>query len=72
MECFNGKLRDREKVTKNFKKPESQLIRGLQIYHNYFKGHEGLSGKTPADAAGIKIKGENRWVTVIQNMKLLN
>ena len=67
MERFNGELRDGEKVTRNFKKPESQLIRGLQLYHNYFREHEGLEGKTPADIAGIKIEGRNKWITVIQN-----
>jgi hypothetical protein len=24
-------------------------------------------GKTPAEVAGIKIQGENKWITVIQN-----
>lgn len=28
-----------------------------------------LSGKTPAEAAGIEIEGENPWLTVIQNGK---
>jgi len=26
-------------------------------------------GKTPAEAAGIEIKGENKWLTIIQNAK---
>jgi putative transposase len=29
--------------------------------------HEGLNGATPADACGIKIEGENKWITLIQN-----
>jgi hypothetical protein len=29
--------------------------------------HEGLNGKTPAEICGIKIKGKNKWVTLIQN-----
>lgn len=29
--------------------------------------HMGLDGKTPADLAGIKIEGENKWLTLIQN-----
>jgi hypothetical protein len=39
----------------------------LQIYHNYFRPHAGLNGQTPAEAAGIKIEGTNKWITVIQN-----
>jgi hypothetical protein len=27
----------------------------------------GLEGKTPAEKAGIQVKGENKWVTLIQN-----
>jgi hypothetical protein len=27
----------------------------------------GLGGKTPAEAAGIQVKGEDKWLTIIQN-----
>jgi hypothetical protein len=26
-----------------------------------------LDGQTPADKAGIKVEGENKWLTIIQN-----
>lgn len=26
-----------------------------------------LDGDTPADRAGIKIQGDNKWITLIQN-----
>lgn len=26
-----------------------------------------LDGQTPADRAGIEIKGENKWKTIIEN-----
>lgn len=26
-----------------------------------------LDGKTPAEAAGITVEGENKWLTIIQN-----
>jgi hypothetical protein len=26
-----------------------------------------LEGMTPADLAGIKVQGDNRWLTLIQN-----
>jgi putative transposase len=29
--------------------------------------HEGLNGKTPAEKCGIKITGDNKWITLIQN-----
>jgi len=45
------------------------LLKGYQIYHNYIREHEGLNGKTPAEKCGIKIEGNDRWMTIIQNAK---
>jgi len=67
MERLNGEIRDREKVMRGLKKTDTPIISGYQIYHNYMRPHEALNGKTPADACGIKIEGENKWITVIQN-----
>jgi hypothetical protein len=30
----------------------------------------GLEGKTPAEACGVKIEGDNKWLTLIQNSSL--
>lgn len=67
MERFNGEIRDREKVMRGLKKPETPIISGYQIYHNYVRPHEALKGKTPADVCGIEVQGENKWLTLIQN-----
>jgi len=67
MERLNGEIRDREKVMRGLKKSNTPILTGYQIYHNYIRPHEGLEGKTPAEAAGIKIEGENKWITLIQN-----
>jgi hypothetical protein len=45
----------------------SPLIDGYQMYHNYLRPHQGLDGKTPAEKCGIKIEGDNKWITLIQN-----
>jgi putative transposase len=29
--------------------------------------YEALDGKIPADACGIVVEGENKWMTLIQN-----
>ena len=29
--------------------------------------HEALDGETPAERYGIKIKGQNKWLMLIQN-----
>ncbi len=34
---------------------------------NYFRPHMSLEGKTPAELCGIKVKGNNKWITLIQN-----
>jgi putative transposase len=67
MERMNGEIRDREKVVRGVKRDDSPLIKGLQIYHNYVRPHEGLKNRTPAEAAGIKVEGQDKWLTLIQN-----
>ena len=67
MERMNGEVRDREKVMRGLKKTDTPILKGYQLFHNYIRSHEGLDGKTPAEACGIKIEGENKWITLIQN-----
>ena len=67
MERMNGEIRDREKVMRGLKNTDSPILRGYQVFHNFIRPHMGLDGKTPAEAAGIEVKGENRWLTIIQN-----
>jgi len=70
MERLNGEIRDREKVMRGLKKPDTPIISGYQIYHNYVRPHEALNGKTPAELCGIVVKGENKWITIIQNARI--
>jgi putative transposase len=70
MERFNGEVRDREKVMRGLKKANTPILAGYQIYHNYMRPHEGLEGKTPAEVCGIRIKGQNKWKTLIQNASI--
>jgi hypothetical protein len=72
MERFNGEIRDREKTMRGIKKNDTPILTGYQIFHNYIREHEGLEGKTPAEACGITVQGKNKWTTLIQNAKLLN
>jgi hypothetical protein len=67
MERLNGEIRDREKIVRGVKKPDSPLLQGYQIYHNYIRPHMALNGETPADKAGIEIRGKDKWLTLIQN-----
>lgn len=67
MERLNGEIRDREKTMRGLKTKDTPILKGYQIYHNYIRPHEGLKGKTPAEACGVEVTGENKWMTLIQN-----
>jgi len=67
MERINGEIRDREKVMRGLKKKDTPILQGMQVYHNFIKPHAGLNGKTPAEACGIVVGGDNKWITLIQH-----
>jgi putative transposase len=54
---------------RSLKTEESPILNGMQIHHNFVRSHMGLEGRTPSEAAGIKVEGENKWITIIQNAK---
>lgn len=70
MERLNGEIRDREKVMRSLKTEHSRILTGYQLFHNCMRPHMAPSGQTPADRAGIIIKGKDKWMTLIQNAKL--
>jgi hypothetical protein len=43
------------------------ISRKFRVFHNFIRPHMGLEGKTPAEAAGIKVEGDNKWLTLMQN-----
>jgi hypothetical protein len=51
---------------------DTAILKGYQLFHNYIRPHEALDGKTPAEACGIKVEGENKWKTLIQNASKKN
>jgi hypothetical protein len=64
---MNGEIRDRERGMSSLERADTPILKGMQIYHNYVRPHMALNGKTPSEAAGIKVEGENKWLTLIQN-----
>jgi len=68
MESFNGNtVRSREKVMRSLKREDTPILTGMRIFHNHLRPHMALDGRTPAEAAGIDIKGKDKWLTIIQN-----
>lgn len=61
IERFHGTLKDRTKVIRAFRDLETliQFTDGWLIYYNYFKPHQSLNGKTPAEEAGINYNVKN-------------
>jgi hypothetical protein len=66
MERMNGEIRDRERVMRTLETTDTPTLTDMQIYHNYVRPHEALKGRTPSEVAGIKVEGENKWLTLIQ------
>lgn len=67
IERFQGTLKDRTKVLRGLKKPETakKFIEGWLIHYNYFRPHISLKGKTPAQKAGITLSA-NDWLDVVR------
>jgi putative transposase len=67
IERFQGSLKDRTKVLRGLKKPETarKFIEGWLIHYNYFRPHISLKGRTPAQKAGIKLS-INDWLDVVR------
>jgi transposase InsO family protein len=56
MERMNGEIRDRERVMRTLEKPDTPILEGYRIYHNYIRPHMALKWKTPAELAGLRFK----------------
>ena len=56
-ERLQGTLRDRDKTLRGLKQRETgqAYIDGLVLHYNYFRPHESLKGKRPAEAAGAEL-----------------
>ena len=71
VERLNGTVRDREKVMRGMQTRETaqKIIEAMRIHYNFCREHSKL-GKTPAAAAGIRIDGKNKLLTLIQNSQV--
>ena len=49
------------------KEDEHSYFEGYRLFHNYIRKHEALMGKTSAEKCGIRIDGDNKWLTITQN-----
>jgi hypothetical protein len=52
---------------RGLKKVDTTILTGYQLHHNFVRPHEDIGNVTPAEKCGIKVEGENKWVTLIEN-----
>lgn len=66
IERFHGTLKDRTKVMRGFKKAETAriILDGWLVHYNFFRPHESLRDRTPAEYAGIK-SPYNDWTDIV-------
>jgi len=57
IERMNGTLRERVKVQRGWKTIKTPIAEGNRIQYNFVKPHMALDGKTPAQVAGLDVKG---------------
>jgi putative transposase len=67
IERFHGSLKDRTKVLRGFKRLDTArlIMDGWLVHYNFFRPHETLKDRTPAEKAGVKYP-YNNWDDVIR------
>jgi putative transposase len=64
---YHGTLKERTKVMRALKHTDTSVLKGQRIYYNHIRPHQGLNGKTPAQAAGFELDlGVNKWESLIK------
>jgi transposase-like protein/DNA-directed RNA polymerase subunit M/transcription elongation factor TFIIS len=67
MERYHGTLKERTKVMRALKNTDTSVLDGQRIYYNHIRPHQGLSGKTPAQVAGLNLElTGNKWESLIK------
>jgi putative transposase len=67
IERWHSTLRTRTNIMRGMDSPKKSrlLLEGFIFYYNYFRPHEGLDNRTPAEVAGIKSPYKN-WIDVVR------
>jgi hypothetical protein len=63
---MRGSIREREKVMRGIKSMKTPIFPGNKVYYNFIRPHFALKGKTPAEAAGIGVDAENKWMELLK------
>jgi transposase-like protein len=72
IERLNATVRERVKVQRGWKSFKTPLAEGQRIHYNFVKPHMALEGQTPAQVAGIGVKGKNKWLAMLTESIIRN
>ena len=61
----NGTVRNRIKTVRGFNSENPALLSLFITHYNFVRPHTGISGKTPAEAMGIRVDGDDKWATLL-------
>ena len=67
VERLHGTLKDRTKIMRGLANRETAklVLDGWGVHYNYFRPHQGLAGKTPAEAKGVDAPFRS-WLDVVR------
>ncbi|MDG6951568.1 MAG: DDE-type integrase/transposase/recombinase [Nitrososphaerota archaeon] len=65
-ERLNRTVRERVKVQRGWKSISTPLAEGQRIHYGFVKSHQALDGQTPAQRAGIRLEGQNKWLALLK------
>jgi len=70
IERLHNTVRDRTKIMRGFHgslDSAKAIMKGMEIYYNYIRKHQGMDNKTPSQLAIPKLNlGVNRWLSLIR------
>jgi len=70
MERYQGALNERTRVMRALKNSDTAILDGQRIYYDYIRPHQGLDGKTPAQAAGLDLElDKNKCESLIRRAR---
>ena len=56
MERMNGEISDRERMMRTLEKTDTQILKGMEIYHNFIRPHMALEGKHLRKSQELKLR----------------
>ena len=76
IESLHNSIRDRTKIMRGFHgsiEGARALMKGMEIYYNFVRKHQGIENKTPQEEALPDLNlGINKWLSLIRLSKLNN